>query len=340
MPQPADVGSNVGKAGVPTRSPLVAYWIARAQEVEFRLSTARPDRCDAGQSANVEKAKALAGDAIKTLSDAPTNPFRWRRRRAHLESSLGNIHVAQLALLEATPTNALRAHLPDFTQVATECLPAADLRRKSLEDLNAKHQYKDMGENPEDRTKILETISDAMRASYAEFERRQLQLLNFAIAVYIAEAVMTILVIAIVAFGFIWPDKLNLCFGLDPNNPSSQIVCPTGNHATRWDHLIVAIAGLLGAAIAAAISLRRLSGARTLSIAIALLVLKLPSGALTAALGILLMRAAFVPGLTALDTPAQIVAWSVVFGYAQQLFTKIVDSHAEGLAQTAEPTRN
>jgi hypothetical protein len=52
------------------------------------------------------------------------------------------------------------------------------------------------------------------------------------------------------------------------------------------------------------------------------------------------MRAAFVPGLTALDTPAQIVAWSVVFGYAQQLFTKIVDSHAEGLAQTAEPTRN
>jgi hypothetical protein len=141
-----------------------------------------------------------ARDAINILSTAPTSFFRWRRRRAHLESSLGDIHVAKLGLLHATPTRELRAHLPEFAQVAAECLPASDLRRKSLEDLNAKSQFDDTGEGPQDRIRILGTVSDAMRASYAEFERRQLQLFNFAIVVYVAAAIMMTLVICIVAF--------------------------------------------------------------------------------------------------------------------------------------------
>ena len=33
------------------------------------------------------------------------------------------------------------------------------------------------------------------------------------------------------------------------------------------------------------------------------------------------MRGEFVPGLSALDSPAQIIAWAILFGYAQQLFT-------------------
>ena len=40
------------------------------------------------------------------------------------------------------------------------------------------------------------------------------------------------------------------------------------------------------------------------------------------------MRGQFVPGLSALDTPAQILAWALVFGYAQQLFTRMVDQQA------------
>jgi hypothetical protein len=36
--------------------------------------------------------------------------------------------------------------------------------------------------------------------------------------------------------------------------------------------------------------------------------------ALVAFLGLLLMRGQFVPGLSALDTSAQILAWALVFG--------------------------
>jgi hypothetical protein len=43
----------------------------------------------------------------------------------------------------------------------------------------------------------------------------------------------------------------------------------------------------------------------------------------------MLMRGQFVPGLSALDTSAQILAWAVVFGYAQQLFTGLVDAQAQ-----------
>ena len=62
---------------------------------------------------------------------------------------------------------------------------------------------------------------------------------------------------------------------------------------------------------------------------VALAVLKLPTGAITAFLGLLLMRGQFVPGLSALDTSAQILAWALVFGYAQQLFTRLVDRQGQ-----------
>lgn len=43
----------------------------------------------------------------------------------------------------------------------------------------------------------------------------------------------------------------------------------------------------------------------------------------------MLMRGQFVPGLSALDTSAQILAWALVFGYAQQLFTRLVDRQGQ-----------
>ena len=40
------------------------------------------------------------------------------------------------------------------------------------------------------------------------------------------------------------------------------------------------------------------------------------------------MRGGFVPGLSDLDSPEQILAWAVIFGYAQELFTRLVDNQA------------
>jgi hypothetical protein len=51
-------------------------------------------------------------------------------------------------------------------------------------------------------------------------------------------------------------------------------------------------------------------------------------------LGLVLMRGGFVPGLTALDTTPQIIAWAVVFGASQQLFTGMVDRQAQTVLES------
>jgi hypothetical protein len=41
------------------------------------------------------------------------------------------------------------------------------------------------------------------------------------------------------------------------------------------------------------------------------------------------MRGQFVPGLSALDSTAQILAWALVFGGAQQLITRLIDQQGQ-----------
>jgi len=92
---------------------------------------------------------------------------------------------------------------------------------------------------------------------------------------------------------------------------------------------VVEIIGMIAAALAAATSLRRTRVRPALySVPVALAALKLPCGALTALVGLLLIQGDFVPGFNSLDSSAQILAWAIVFGYAQQLFTRLVDERA------------
>ena len=94
--------------------------------------------------------------------------------------------------------------------------------------------------------------------------------------------------------------------------------------------IVVELVGLTAAAVAAAAAIRGIRGSsERYGLPVALAALKLPTGAITAFLGLLLMRGQFVPGLSALDTSAQILAWALVFGYAQQLFTRLVDRQGQ-----------
>jgi len=106
--------------------------------------------------------------------------------------------------------------------------------------------------------------------------------------------------------------------------------------ASGWDVAVVELVGLVAAAIAAAAAVRKVRGTSTpYSLPVALAVLKLPTGALTALLGLLLMRGGFVPGLSALDSSAQIIAWALVFGYSQQLLTRFIDNQAQTVLEGA-----
>jgi tetrahydromethanopterin S-methyltransferase subunit C len=159
--------------------------------------------------------------------------------------------------------------------------------------------------------------------------------------------------------GVVRPHLVSLCF--EPQQ-LRELVCPTAQSpltrngraldvdlvvqttVSKADVLLVEFIGVVAAAVTGAAALRHIRGTSTpFGVPVALTVLKLPTGALTAFLGLLLMRGGFVPGLTALDNTQQIIAWAVVFGASQQLVTGLVDRQAQNVLdsvgnKTYEPT--
>jgi hypothetical protein len=97
---------------------------------------------------------------------------------------------------------------------------------------------------------------------------------------------------------------------------------------------MVAVLGALGGTLSSAISIRNLKGTSTpYDVPVALGFLKVPLGAFTAILAIVAIRGGFVPGLTNLDTQAQILAYALVFGFAQQALSRLLDQRAQSLME-------
>jgi hypothetical protein len=223
---------------------------------------------------------------------------------------------------------------------------------------NAKEQSLD------DRKQIVEEergrIATTVRAASSAALREQLRVRSFRNVLVVTTLLMTLLAIGVAVTGFFRPTMIPLCFAPEESG-QAVVVCPTAQSApfstsqqagtagqqaggtplqdiddavrqtaTAQDLIVVELIGLTAAAVAAAAAIRGIRGSsERYGLPVALAALKLPTGAITAFLGLLLMRGQFVPGLSALDTSAQILAWALVFGYAQQLFTRLVDRQGQ-----------
>src|SRR5215216_2876140 len=205
----------------------------------------------------------------------------------------------------------------------------------------------------EERRKIV-TI---MRAASSAALRENVRLRSFRNVVVVTGILMAWLAIGVAVTGYLRPTLIPLCFAPEDAGVAT-VVCPTGQSepfiplqsgttlppgvpirdidkvvedtVEPQDLIVVELVGLTAAAVATAAAVRGLKGSsERYGLPVALAALKLPTGAITAFLGLLLMRGQFVPGLTALDTSAQILAWALVFGYAQQLFTRFVDQQGQ-----------
>jgi hypothetical protein len=209
-----------------------------------------------------------------------------------------------------------------------------------------------------ERNKI---VSIARGASSAGL-REQLRVRSFRNVLIVTAVVMMLIAVGLAVLGWFSSTVVPLCFQPEQGG-QTVVVCPTGQSGTvptgsedgpaqpridalvqetvrPEDTLIVEALGLIAAAVAAAAAVRRIRGSsEPHGLPVALAALKLPTGAVTAVLGLLLMRGGFVPGLSALDTSSQILAWAIVFGYAQQLFTRFVDQQADTVLDRVRGTR-
>jgi hypothetical protein len=279
------------------------------------------------------------------------------------ERALGNLNAAEVDLLRLAPSPVLRGALPSIRAHVNRFLPKDDPRRVAVEQIAGNHtatldeehaapltRTDNMGGGPDGLDQEQrDVLLAAQHAANTQRRRNLIRLRGFRNMLLGGIVVFFLIAVALGLIGGLSPTTIPLCFTPESGG-SVKVVCPRAETpvgevgtahdvdpdiaktVTSGDVWLVELLGLLGAALVGAAALRKLrTNSTPYGVEVALALLKLPTGAVTAVLGLLLMRADFVPGLSALDTSAQILGWAVIFGIAQQLVTRFADGQAAGL---------
>ncbi|MFI1566429.1 hypothetical protein ACH4ZX_25815 [Streptomyces sp. NPDC020490] len=296
-------------------------------------------------SAENEAWAQKAREELGLADEALGHHHRGLVKRPGIHLAVGECHLdmAHCLMLRMNPAHWITPLVPGLLTTVEENLPLTDRRRERAQQIGAfvlaGHPITELERD---------AFVDALEAAYRVRQRSTARVRSFARIVMGLALLMTVMAITVAVCGYFWPTKVPLCF--KPANPPKSahpftLVCPTASAnaaqgpvtqaelekvVSPADYIVVEITGLVSATIAAAVALRKIRGTSTpYDVPLSLAALKLPTGALTAVFGILLMRGNFIPGLSALDSSEQIIGWAIVLGYAQQVFTGFVDSQAQ-----------
>lgn len=350
--------------------------LTRAKELESLTAWLGGDRVPP-QRPSVELCEAIKQHLAAARQAAGYRGKKIRFRRGFngplLERAMSNLDAAEADLLQVAPTEYVLGQMPSLLNQVQRTLAADDPRRLEFERIAASHGignpvYSSPNGNPNDTPADQQALADTERNKIVSIARgassaalrSQLRIRNFRNVIIATTVAMMLLAVGLAVLGLLSPATVPLCF--QPERAGQTVVvCPTGQSevvptgteagpaqpdidvlvaqtAGRLDLVVIMLLGLLAASVSAAATIRRLRGSsEPHDLPVALAALKLPTGAVTAVLGLLLVRGEFVPGLSALDTSGQILAWAVIFGYAQLVFTRFVDQQAQTVLDKVRP---
>jgi hypothetical protein len=331
-----------------------------------------PEKNDGVLVTAIQRHLDAAREAARREKLDPHRRFRVFRNGPLLERAISNLDAVEAHLLSLAPVEYILGQMPCLLRHVQCHLPPNDPRRQEFDRISQRLGIKDPDhpriENSKDVTPEVKkgiikeerrSIVNIVRAASSAALREQIRLRSFRNVVVVTTILMALLAIGVAVTGFLFPKLVPLCFAPEEAG-EAVVVCPTSQSepfipsqageelepgavstgkkiaetAQPQDLIVVELVGLTAAAVATAAAIRGIKGSsERYHLPVALAVLKLPTGAITAFLGLLLMRGQFVPGLTALDTSAQILAWALVFGYAQQLFTRMVDQQGQAVLE-------
>lgn len=261
-----------------------------------------------------------AQKAANRVDPYPSRVMNWWRGTL-VEAAYRNLHEARAQMVDLYDAHELNAEIPGVVARVHSTVHLSDPRRVSSHDLQQLCVE-------DQRAWLRRLISDGYDALDMKYSR----LRNFRNVVLSAAGVLAMLTGLTIALMWFRPDFISLCF---PAGDTSLLNCPSGTAVAEpgsWDVMVVALLGLLGGALATSVAIRKIEGAGTpYDVPVALAWLKVPLGAFVAILGLLAVRGGFVPGLSQLDTQDQILAYALLFGFSQQLFTGVLDSKALSL---------
>jgi hypothetical protein len=173
-------------------------------------------------------------------------------------------------------------------------------------------------------------MGEATRAEdqqQAQVRRFRGVLLGTFLGLLIAVALLAIL-------GSAHPSYFPICVQKQATTGATTI-CPAGSSSPgKADLAFIMAIGGIGAILAVATNLTSLkpTGVRY-SLSVAQGLIKIPFGAITAMLGIIILSTQSNIGVLA--THAGLISTAVVFGYSQQIFTKLIDKRADDLLNQA-----
>ncbi|MEZ0069870.1 hypothetical protein ABIA32_005918 [Streptacidiphilus sp. MAP12-20] len=264
-------------------------------------------------------------NAEKSSRAAQENGLQFWLYPGYADAAISNMHAADSALVALLPDAMFRGELPRIRETIEDYLPADDARRKFVESYGL----------PPDPQEIpaaaRHQIESALRGAYVAHGFTRGRLRTFNNILLVASFVLLALTVLLALLDANWPSDLTCA-----KVTAKQMVCPLGPSRNRSDIFIVELIGAAGAAVAAIVSLSR--SQRVVDpymVHAAQAILKVSLGGVTAILGLLLLLA--TPGVH-LDSQWQILGYAAIFGYSQQIFTRLIDTKGDELQRAASPT--
>ena len=178
-------------------------------------------------------------------------------------------------------------------------------------------------------------------------DQRYSQLRRFRNNLRLVGILLSVIVAVLVFIGHRAPDAIPICFRPQGASQPDDVVqaCPTSetrlvetegsrdssiigtdndaDGAKDDDVLVVVLLGIVGGALSGALAAKsfRPPPNTPYNLPLYSFLFKLPVGALTALGGLILLTGEIVPGLSALDSQGQVLAYALLFGFAQHVFT-------------------
>ncbi|MEH1128901.1 hypothetical protein [Micromonospora sp. CPCC 206061] len=308
--------------------PRGAFW---QHVIITRAALARDDLNAARECGQIDgEAAERIEERLRTAEDAAT-PHGWRLRSwltgSAVNRAFTNLHAGQVLLARYARDDVLDVRLLSAMTRLRATMPPTAMRRQALEEQYGRAKTADADAAQEQGRVRRWILEKAMEWSFAATDAQYARLRSFRNTLVAVSAAVLVIVVGLAGMGFGWPESMTLCFA-----GAEGQVCPTGATATRRDALIIAVLGATGGAMAAVLAVRGIQGTSTpYGVPLALAMLKLPFGALSALVGLILIHGQFVPGLTDLDTSGQILAYAVILGVAQHALTAMIDRRGQEL---------
>ncbi|NUP39653.1 MAG: hypothetical protein HOY76_22235 [Streptomyces sp.] len=309
-------------------------WLHRAQarlcvlQVELDATCLPPDQPtrEGVRYAQLEHgARCLLETAQNLIRKAgERQAWRWRLRSwwsgYAYEGTLACLHAADVAILAMSRPRRAWQRL-DTILVTARPLPRNDPRLARIKALKDQQNADDMC--------LPWALAALLQAAYALQEERAVRSRNFRNRLIRAGLVLCCLLAAVLCAP-LWVD------GAVPVCEAGRN-CPDALAPGVREVGAVMLLGALGAALHVAARLQQMGGSwNPYGLPLFQELIKLPTGALTAVTGLVLVDTAALPVIQAPGSWRGVIAYAVVFGVAQLALTRTIDQRAEKLL-AAEP---